>query len=419
MCLGVAVSVICPLTATRPNQTSGQGIAFFAKGYMIENADIFDVFNDAFYSEIGSNSGQEDFTDMPEARISYLRTREAGRYGVHWKGPNDAHFESLFINGRGGATDVGFYAPSGFGSKFSADYIHIYACQRGMELNDLRATISILETEENFEEGLYTRLRALTDTLNIGKLVCFNNLKNNTASKWAVDIDGEVVVDEISGDVNDDGTSGEDFLKATGGRNQIKGGYIDGKGADGVGVDWDCSNSRLECRIARFSDTNGIGLRIGNTAAVSNNRISVETSSCKTHVDVQNQTDRSVVDVISLTDTGESWAAGAITRGTETSWSVRATGSGTVRTKRTVSAAVAVDAVAQVTKNFTIDLPFAPSVGEVTCTLERDDSVSDYEIGYIRVSAISATSISVQVNVTAASATGGAEVTLHVNVDVS
>lgn len=82
-----------------------------------------------------------------------------------------------------------------------------------------------------------------------------------------------------------------------------------------------------------------------------------------------------------------------------------------VRTaSRAVSAGISIDSTG--TKNFTIDhtLAFTPSLNDIALTLQRDTNVGDWTAGFLWVTAVSATQITGQLRVTAASATVGAVV---------
>lgn len=128
------------IDGNKANQTSGNGIAIFGKGYIIENVLIRDVQDVGFYSEAGATTGQHDWRDRPEAKIRNLTVSNSGSHGVQYLGPHDGIFNNIvsYDNGAGGSgDDFHIDSAAGYNGSCIVDTLHTYGgvAQRGAYIN--------------------------------------------------------------------------------------------------------------------------------------------------------------------------------------------------------------------------------------------------------------------------------------------
>ncbi|GAI36944.1 unnamed protein product, partial [marine sediment metagenome] len=84
-----------------------------------------------------------------------------------------------------------------------------------------------------------------------------------------------------------------------------------------------------------------------------------------------------------------------------------------------LSPAFSIDAVAVVTVTIPHGLAVTPAVEDCQLTVVEDSDVDDWEEGYVKVESVGAANVVAKVNVTAASATGGATAKLALHVDLA
>ena len=85
------------IDGNKANQTAGNGISIYGKGYVLFDILVHDAYAVGVYSETANSGGQTDVTDMPEQYVSGLRIRDSGSYGLHYRGPHDGLIDQVTI----------------------------------------------------------------------------------------------------------------------------------------------------------------------------------------------------------------------------------------------------------------------------------------------------------------------------------
>lgn len=174
----------------KANNTSGSGIRFYAKRYVLDNVIVDSCAEDGIYSECAYASGQPTVDDLPEAMIGPVWTRNNGRDGLRYFGPHDGHVSRL-ISDLNGTHGVYFgWSENVYNGTCDVGFIHTYANQIGLKTESRINAVSIT-TETNYQQAAI-----LGGTRhNIVLLHAYANHRAHSASPPAPQSDVHVSVD--------------------------------------------------------------------------------------------------------------------------------------------------------------------------------------------------------------------------------
>ena len=157
------------IDGNKANQSSGNGVVFYGKRFIIDEVIIRDCYNMGWYSEAGDVAGQTTWIDLPVSTISGLRIRNCGdrvlaaapgtrttAHGFHFRGPHDAHIEGLFVNECAGKGAFFERAVNLFSGGCDIGFAHVYAnSQEGVDIDaNTSSRFRHLISESNGKEGL-------------------------------------------------------------------------------------------------------------------------------------------------------------------------------------------------------------------------------------------------------------------------
>ena len=260
------------------NNTSGRGLAFYGKRYMLDDLIIHDTAETAWYSEAGAKGGQESVEDLPETTIGRVWIRNTGGHGLHWRGPHDGRIDSLVValaTGTGLLTETNGTTYDG---PLDLGWAHIYSCGIGVQA-DQALRCDTLQVESNQAQGLI--LNAIHSF--IGNLYAYKNQKQfsaggATATDYSVDLRQQGLVGTMKVRADYGGTA----VRLGGTGSKIAAGIIDGQSTAGTGLRVSASRCEAHVSVQNFSASGGIGVDYGPTAVQNNNALYVEISNCDT-----------------------------------------------------------------------------------------------------------------------------------------
>ncbi len=265
------------------NNSSGSGVKFFGKRYIIDDVQVVNCAEYGFWSECGNVTGQTDpYNDMPEAYIGKLWVRNCGKDGFHWEGPHDSRIDSVIASHCGqncinfnkgthsGPTcDVGFMHGYGSGQNAAGAYLYDYAAVR------INATIRCGEViaESAAGNALLIGVSGLDSQFGIVRAF-LNGQFSGAASKVCVVVNADNV---LMANASIDDAVGGGGLQL--GPSSIGGNFFQcaslratGTGA-GIGLDVDSSGNTITGTVSSFSA--GTGLRTGYTTLRNNNNLTL------------------------------------------------------------------------------------------------------------------------------------------------
>jgi hypothetical protein len=314
----------------KANQSSGRGVALYAKRITVGELLIMDCHDVGWYSECGDKSGQTDWTDLPESKINCLRVRNCGGDGIVWNGPHDARIDTLLPSSNGGRgavfertvgmstgeSDVGFI--HSYGNTGQGIYISASCRIRGNELIG----------ESNGGEGIYI------DGWNsqIAMVQAYSNCTSSGSYQVVVTGNGNIL-DNVKIEKCAAAVGG---LQITGAQNSVNVTADGNATSAAVGVDVSSVGNRVRGRSTNFTPAGGIGLRTGNSTTLSSSHIQMEVDNNATGWSNSTSGTLNVYQIVGIMGAGQVLFAGSgpnSTAGNE-KWEVRGTENGTYRTSR-------------------------------------------------------------------------------------
>jgi uncharacterized cupin superfamily protein len=262
----------------RTNQTSGNGVAFYGKGYHVGfDVKVVDAKEVGFYSEAGDVGGQFAPEDMPEGNIGKLQIYMSGKEGFLYRGPHDQPIHDVSVSqaGQDGVYDgVAFERVAGsyFGTTYITGSIHSYACTgRGISLR-CNVLANMLTGENNDRDGVVFEAPAET-TGNPGGggsqvnwLEAYGNDNDDTGLYWGVRISGTAC--RIGNVRISSAGQAAGGLYVNSNYTSIGGGSAIGANAtaDGVGLKVDGSYNQVNLNVNNFDSGSAVGFESAGTA---------------------------------------------------------------------------------------------------------------------------------------------------------
>jgi hypothetical protein len=269
------------ILGNKANQTSGNGISWFGKGWIIDDVLIRDCKDVGLFAEAGNNSGQHDYRDMPEAFIGRLWVAFCGSHGVQYRGPHDGVVESLITASNGGS-GVRFEANGAtYSGLVDAKYIHSYGNSEYGIYSNVRIKGLYLQGETNTKEGIYLDTNASQSQ--ILHMEAFGNDSADASLYWNILIAAaEVQVEMLRAEETNSSKGG---VKITGADCRINNSLIKAaiSNANSIGAELDAGGIVFRGKIANFNGTGATGLRDSNGGARSNLNLDVSIENCTTH----------------------------------------------------------------------------------------------------------------------------------------
>lgn len=299
------------LNGNRASNTSGRGLVFYGRRWRIDDLTIFDTAGDGVYSECGCTAAQASEEDLLESLATGLRIRHAGGHGVLFRGPHDARFDQVFINGctlEGFRNEAHILDPGeagGYNGQCDIGFMHCYANgRRGAELEPLAGvmitapvSISELQSESNGGPGLWVTAY----NVRIGDVFAYRNFVDKTAAEWA---DVSVRIDGTRGSysrIQVDTEHGGTGLQVNDAQNTIGTVQAWGVNTGGRGIDINASYTAIAAAmVAAFDGEGGVGLNIHNNLAHVN--VAGQFTDCATAVTLPATITRSHLDLSGYAD---------------------------------------------------------------------------------------------------------------------
>lgn len=156
------------VNGNKANQTggNGRGIQLFAKNDIIDDVLVYDTYGDGIYHECGTTAGQHDYRDMPLTSIGHVWVRAAGGHGINYRGPHDGviHWAEVALCG-----GDGIHVDNG--GTVVVEWAHVYSCTGYGVYAGAYVEIGMLETEGNYNTGLY--ITSSASRSNVANLVAY------------------------------------------------------------------------------------------------------------------------------------------------------------------------------------------------------------------------------------------------------
>lgn len=271
------------LDGNKANQASGNGLVCYGKKYRLHNVVIRQVKGIGWVSEGWYNVNTATFPEEPESHYENIDVQNCGSHGIQYRGPTDAHWQSVFS-----------HQNTGWGIRFESDgstyncasdlhFAHVYANVAGGVFIDAntRMRVGHLGTESNSGVGLQ-------DTSVGGSTYNFieSYFNCSVSGTAALILSGSHI--KIGQIFHNNTTYNINGAEISGTRNTIKSGRFKGDATTGTGIVVSGTGHRIECEIDGYSGAGGKGIQSGSGGtALTRGRISAEISDCKTGYSIQ------------------------------------------------------------------------------------------------------------------------------------
>jgi hypothetical protein len=274
----------------RANQTSGNGISIYGKGYNIGfDVKVVEAKEIGFYSECAFKGGQVVEQDMPEGHIGKVQVYKSGKEGFVYRGPHDQVIHDVFISqaGQDGVYDgVSFEAQTNIyqGATYVTGQIHSYACTgRGISVKSFLPGANILTGENCDRDGVVFEAAGETVGMlgslfsNVDFVEAYGNDNNNTGLYWGIRCSGSS--NQLTSLRVSSAGQAAGGVYLSGNLNTVGGGTVTGVNAvaDGIGVKVDGSYHNLKLIVENFNSGAAVGF---NSAGTSYCNLSVTMFGC-------------------------------------------------------------------------------------------------------------------------------------------
>lgn len=307
------------IDGNKANNTTGHGVAFYGKRWHIDDVVIHDAKGDGLYAECGDIGGQSVLDDLPESTVGKLWVKWSGGDGVRWRGPHDGIIQQLVTAGNAGAgfrcqTSAGVYSGA-----VNLKYIHAYGNDQGV-LVETNLNAETVETESNFRHGLVVSSTASESVFGIIK--AFKNWQQDSVAGTAqanpsIDINARTTIGAARIRTDYGGTGV--LLRSGAGGSVLPGLLINGEFTNGLGLDVDANRVQVRADISGFTATGGIGARVGASAGRHQTMLDLTLTANKLGLQEVTAGNRNRWRALAFSDAGQ------------TSFDVKATGSGNER----------------------------------------------------------------------------------------
>jgi hypothetical protein len=333
------------IQGNKANQTSGNGVSYYGKGWIIDDVLIRDCKDVGLFSEAGSGSGQHDYRDAPEAFIGKLWVHSCGSHGVQYRGPHDGVIESLitFSNGSDGIRFE--YSANTYSGLVDAKYIHSYGNGQYGIYSNVRIKGTFLQGETNTREGIYFDTGASQSQ--VIHMEAFGNDSGDSSTYWNIFIaSAETQVEMLRAETTNASAGG---VKITGAdcrinNSLVKEGVTPTGTTSAIGADLDANGITYKGKISGFNGTTATGLRDSNGGSRSSLNLDVFVENCKTHWNHVTAGNRGLYKVVLFSSvSGQTMYTGAApdTSGRE-SWIVRGANSADTTTQLSIKSGSAI-----------------------------------------------------------------------------
>jgi hypothetical protein len=399
---------------------SGRCLSWYGTGMlMLGVVHIANAGTDNIYTEGPRNASLTNWETQEEAFFQTVISRNAGRYGWHYRGPKDIYVEN-YLCVLDPIGDYGFFSENGTNYVAASDkigQIHVYSAstnttnRKGVRIaSALRCDVvygdacAIVIDDAGVNEGAATINEIFAE--NFGYATGFDGLQIN---------DSNVNIRRVVA-VSNGAATGGTSITITGNGNDI-GSFFAYDNSSGV-----CNGLVISGNYNRIGNSyieqfSGSGKNAVSLTGTYNNLTSATILACKNGLNyVSGSYNRVAINV--FTNAGCTAVSGA-SPGVTDIFNIMSTGvvSGKCATK-TVSGTFAVDSTGVKTVVAPHGLLYTPSIQDVGITVLEQSTVTDYSLGFIRVVSTDATNVTVKVSVLTASATGSTTAKLGVKVSV-
>jgi hypothetical protein len=390
------------IDGNKANSTTGRGLNIFGKGYIVDNVLIRECTDIGFYSECGNVVGQNDYTDTPEAVINNLQSRDNDLSGIVFRGPHDAIFTGKTISNNNG--NIGFINEISAGvydGHCNVRYLHTYNNTNGEIRINQTCFASFLfadggSVEINADNCMVDSIRSLSTTTR-GLLVSGDGNQigqakinlNDSSSSYACDI--------------------------TGLKNRIGQLYITGGTSATFGLVVDDNNNEV---TEMFAENFTQAVVIGRTQSANSTTVNGDILNCDSALNYVTTGQRNNLCLSVFVPSGGSVATGNLPTSSDR-FDILSNGDVVSKTYETYTSNFAVDSVGVKTVTINHNMTFLPTQKQIIASLGKNSGATDYAIDFMRIGTITSSSISVEVKVSSASATGGATARVLLSVDTS
>jgi len=251
------------IDGNRDNQTSGNGIKIYGKGYRIDEVLIKNIKDVGFYSETGATGGQNDETDLPECIIGSLWIKTTGKDGFIYRGPHDGTIKHLVVADTGLDDDttngVSFqYLADTYNGSCDIEFIHEYASRGDGIYIGTPIKAGLLIGESNWKNGIY--FDSVWGTYcEISRIQAYANDRGDTQSYWNVLIEGHSNKIGLLR-IDNKSSLSAGGIKITGKHNEISGMLNRGWGASGTAVRIEANYTTINGQIWQWDGGGAIAL---------------------------------------------------------------------------------------------------------------------------------------------------------------
>lgn len=405
------------LDGNRTYNTSGNGVNYYSKRYIVDNVLIREVAGKGFYTECGDVGGQDDFyKDMPECSIGKLWIRGTGNEGFHYRGPHDGRIDWLVVANSGKECIL----LESLSDVYSADpdigYVHCYGSGSGTAA---MKTTSPMRGEHLIVESGSTNAFLATNNLFeliIGTMKAF---KGNQGGG------GDPVVkiassNNVIGDLFIKDNNGGGGLLVDGAYTSIGNLLIDGQSSGSTGLEINKNNCRIAGYVKDFSAAGGTGFKITNG---DRNKIDLSIESCETgfqNADGDNSFYNEFDFIFALGGNGGTAFVGNGKTDRTSMWHFNGVDvNGNVRSVSDVLSDV-IDISAAATINVAVPHLLATAPDKNKCQISITDVVrnADYSLGWIIIGSVDSTYVNVSVRVDSGTGTAGNRLKLNVHSEI-
>lgn len=383
------------IDGNKANNSSGRGVALYAKRFGFGKLFIRNTAGHGWYSECSDAAGQNQWEDMPEANCGTIWVRDAGDVGFLYRGSHDGHIKEIYVRGSTSHNVHFDKLLNTYSGLCNVGHIHSYSSLvHGVKISD-HVRCDNLISESNLGAGVMIDGYAYDSTM-IRQLWAFNNNKNNTTSWRNV----EVQVNGIQiGQLNilDSNTYGQGLRCSANGL-KIGSGIIDGNSAaTGTAVELDgAQRADISCEVRNWSGSGAVAL---DTTGIDYSNIDLIVTDCDT---VWNNASAGTHNKISLKGnlgSGQAVLSGSNPGATEsTNISINLNGANKLSRKKIFGSDVSAQYDLNVATEQTVTIAHeywngTPSQEEVQISLYAPTADTSWTTMYHRIKAIDATNI--------------------------
>ena len=188
----------------------------------------------------------------------------------------------------------------------------------------------------------------------------------------------------------------------------------------GNGTNNGCEIDANNVQIANFyaADFGGDALQIGTGAARSGVRVDGFVTNCSNGLNYVTQGNRNNIDLSIFTGASQTPVSGQLPNSLDTIHIVEE-GDNTSTTYGTYEANFSLDITSTQVIAISHNMTFTPTLAQIQVSEKKGSGVTDYAIDFMRVAAVSATTVTIEIKVGTASATGSTVSAALVRIDTS